>query len=220
MDLAKMLAKNELLQTLVDEDFSVIKQVRTGLASFPLDLDKAKGQLAVATMIQLSIKPDIVHVVSFSEANHAALPEDIIESCKIVDQVINRYYSSNISFLNEKILNRKKELIKQAKWIVNLIPELSKSSEKTKNPFTNYENLHRLVELGIFDAPHLKNNKFALGKIKTKIVDGACYSWDEVNNKKINEVERIKLIVNSDTNIDLTNLKVQIEKPISEVIDK
>jgi Fe2+ or Zn2+ uptake regulation protein len=171
-------------------------------------------------MIQLELKPDIVHVVSFSEANHAALPEDIIESCKIVDQVINRCYSSNISFLNEKILNRKKELIKQAKWIVNLIPELSKSSEKTKNPFTNYENLHRLVELGIFDAPHLNNNKFALGKIKTKIVDGACYSWNEIKNKKINEVERIKLIVNSDTNIDLTNLKVQIEKPISEVIDK
>jgi glutamate mutase epsilon subunit len=220
MDLAKMLAKNELLQSLVDENFSVIKQVRTGLASFPLDLDKAKGQLAVATMIQLSINPDIVHVVSFSEANHAALPEDIIESCKIVDQVIDRYYSSKISILNEKILDRKKELMRQAKWIVNLIPEINKTSEKITNPFTNYENLHRLVELGIFDAPHLKNNEFALGKIKTKVIDGACYSWDEVQNKKINEVERIKLILGSDPNIDLTKFKLQFEKRATEVIDK
>ena len=220
MDLAKMLAKNELLHSLVDENFSVIKQVRTGLVSFPLDLDKAKGQLAVATMIQLSLKPDIVHVVSFSEANHAALPEDIIESCKIVDQVIDRYYSSNISILSEKILDRKKELMKQAKWIVNLIPELSKISEKTANPYISYENLHQLVKLGIFDAPHLKNNKFAPGKIKTKIIDGACYSWDEIRNKKIDEVERIKLIVGSDTNIDLTESNLQFEKNAAKVIDK
>lgn len=220
MDLAKMLAKDELLKSLVDENFSVIKQVRTGLASFPLDLSKAKGQLAVSTMIQLLLKPDIVHVVSFSEANHAALPEDIIESCKIVDQVINSNYSSNISILNEKILNRKAELMEQAKWIVNLIPEFSKASGETTNPFTNYENLSKLVELGIFDAPQLKNNKFALGKIKTKAIDGGCYSWDEDQNKKIDEVERIKLIVESDPNIDLSSLRLQFKKYVTEVIDK
>jgi hypothetical protein len=220
MDLAKMLAKDELLQSLVNENFSVIKQVRTGLASFPMDLDKAKGQLAAATMVQLELKPDIVHVVSFSEANHAALPEDIIESCKIVDHVIDLHYSSNISVLNKKILDRKTELMEQAKWIVNLIPELSKTSEKSTNPFTNYENLLRLIELGIFDAPQLKNNKFALGKIKTKVIDGTCYSWDEDQNKKITEVDRIKFIVESDPNIDLSKLKFQFEKTATEVFDR
>jgi hypothetical protein len=60
-------------------------------------------------MIQLTLKPEIVHVVSFSEANHAALSEDIIESCKIVDQFITRIYSSKINVIDNQILKRKLE---------------------------------------------------------------------------------------------------------------
>jgi methylmalonyl-CoA mutase cobalamin-binding subunit len=195
MDLAKFLAADELLQTLSDNSFSVIKQVRTGLASFPLNLDKAKGQLAAATLIQLTIKPDIVHVVSYSEASHAATPEDIIESCNIVDQVINRVFSSKINIIDKRITKRKEELIKQAQWIINFIPRLAKTNNESIDPWINSEVLTRLVKFGIFDAPHLKNNQFALGQIKTNIVDGACYSWDEVHNKKIDELERINEII-------------------------
>ncbi|MFX1267202.1 MAG: methionine synthase [Promethearchaeota archaeon] len=195
MDLAKILAKDELLHTLIDQNFSVIRQVRTGLASFPLDLDKAKGQLAAATMVQLSIKPDIVHVVSYSEADHAARPEDVIESCKIVDQIINKIYSSNLKIIDEKIQQRKKELIKQAKWIIDVIPYLARNNKEFKNSYINYNVLNRIVKYGIFDAPHLKNNKFASGKIKTKIINGACYSWDETRLKRYDEIQRIQDII-------------------------
>ncbi|MFX1492816.1 MAG: methionine synthase [Promethearchaeota archaeon] len=195
MDLAKILAKDELLRTLIDQNFSVIRQVRTGLASFPLNLAKAKGQLAAATMVQLSIKPDIVHVVSYSEADHAALPEDVIESCKIVDQIINKVYSSNLKITDEKIQQRKKELIKQAKWIIDIIPYLARNNKEFKNSYINYKVLNQIVKYGIFDAPHLKNNKFALGKIKTKIINGACYSWDETRLKRYDEIQRIQDII-------------------------
>lgn len=195
MDLAKMLAKNELLNTLVDDNFKVIKQVRTGLASFPLNLEKAKGQLAAASLIQLAIKPDIVHVVSYSEASHAALPEDIIESCNIVNQVIDRVYASNINLIDESIMKRKEELIKEAKWIIDLIPRISKIDDTNKDPYLNPDLLTKLVTLGIFDAPHLKNNKFALGKIKTRMIDGACHSWNDNYHKKMDEITRIKLIM-------------------------
>ncbi|TFG24392.1 MAG: methionine synthase [Promethearchaeota archaeon] len=211
MDLAKIYAKNELLQTLVDDSFKVITQVRTGLASFPLNLEKAKGQLAASTLIQLSIKPDIVHVVSHSEAIHAACPEDIIESCNIVDQVINKVYSSNLKIDDRRIEERKEELIKQAKWIVNLIPRLAKNSAELINPWTNHKILNRLVKYGIFDAPHLKNNKFALGQIKTKIVDGACYSWDESTQKVIDEIERIKIIIACNSDEFLSEKELQGE---------
>ncbi|MGV9200277.1 MAG: methionine synthase, partial [Promethearchaeia archaeon] len=150
MDLAKMLAKNELLQTLVDDSFSVIKQVRTGLASFPLDLDRAKGQLGAATMVQMTLKPDIIHVVSYSEARHAARPDEIIESCRIVDQVVNQMSNSKMNFLDHRIRERKKELIEQAKWIIRLIPELAESEEEKKDPFIHPAVLTRLVEDGIF----------------------------------------------------------------------
>lgn len=197
MDLAKILAKDELLSTLVTKDFKIIKQVRTGLASFPLNPHKAKGQLALSTVMQLAVRPDIVHVVSFSEATHTARPEEIIESCGIVDQVINRVYSSKINFISDKVKERKEELIKQAKWIVDLIPYLTKNQSEQNNPWINPKVLNRLVKYGIFDAPHLKNNPYALGKINTKIIEGACYSWDKVQEKKMDEFKRVKDIISN-----------------------
>ncbi|MEJ2295867.1 MAG: methionine synthase, partial [Candidatus Lokiarchaeota archaeon] len=192
MDLAKILAKNELLDTLVDKNFSVIKQVRTGLASFPLDLNKAKGQLAAASMVQLAIKPEIVHVVSYSEADHAAKPKEIIESCKIVSQVIDIGLSSNLSFMDKNIIRRKNQLIKQVQKIINLIPNLSHDSDLSKDPYIDPTVLNNLVKYGIFDAPHLKNNKYAKGEIQTKIINGACYAWDSSRGKIYDEIERIK----------------------------
>jgi len=220
MDLAKMLAKNELLHTLVDNQFKVIKQVRTGLASFPLDLDKAKGQLAASTMIQLALKPDIVHVVSFSEADHAAYPEDIIESCKIVDQVINEYSQSNLNYLNDSIIQRKNQLIKEAKIIIDLIPKLAKTSDELESPYINYKVLNRLIKYGIFDAPHLKNNKFALGKIKTKIINGACFSWKKDQQQIYDELHRIEDIDNNILEISLFTREDQKKKYISMVSGK
>jgi hypothetical protein len=170
----------------------VIKQVRTGLASFPLDLDKAKGQLAAATMVQLALKPDIVHIVSYSEADHAAKPNDIIESCKIVSQIINKSLSSNLNFINKSIIKRKEQLISQAQEILSLIPNLAKDSEEAEDPYINPNVLNRIVKYGIFDAPHLKNNKFAKGELKTKIINGASYSWDSTCDKIYEEIERIK----------------------------
>ena len=195
MDLAKMLAKNELLFSLKDESFKIIKQVRSGLASFPLNLNRAKGHLASATLVQLALKPDILHVVTHTESDHAAKPDEIIESCEIIDQVISNAYSSELNFVSKKVTERKQELIAQAKWIVNLVPRFIRKEPKGGNPWLDEEILHKLVQLGIFDAPHLKNNKFACGKIETKMKDGACYSWDPVTSQTLNEIKRIKLIV-------------------------
>ncbi len=215
MDLAKIMAKDELLHTLIDDKFSVIRQVRAGLVSFPLNLNRAKGQLAAATMVQLAIKPDIIHIVSFSEADHAANPEDIIESCNIVEQVVNKVYESNLNVINDKINERKEELIKQAKWIIDLVPHLAKNREERENPWRDYNVLHRLVKFGIFDAPHLKNNKYALGKIITKVINGGCYSWDLIRNKKLDEIERIKTII--DENASFMDFDIKAKTSPKEV---
>lgn len=217
MDLAKMMAKDELLQTLADDNFRIIKQVRTGLASFPLHLNKAKGQLAAATLVQLALKPDIVHVVSFSEANHAATSKDVIESCNIVEQVINRSYSSCLDLTSNKIIERKQELITQAKWIVNSIPKLAFESEEQKNPYLNYEVLSRLVEYGIFDAPHLKNNEFAMGEIESRIIKGACYSWDSMTEKKMDEIDRVKAILKECSLNTYSEIRLWNEKSLGKV---
>jgi hypothetical protein len=117
-------------------------------------------------------------------------------------------------------LRRKEELIKQAKWIIDLIPYLVKNKKEGENPYKNPNVLNRLVKYGIFDAPHLKNNKFAKGKIKTKMINGACYSWDNSIQKKYNEIQRIKDIIFDLPGVKTNNLIDHKGKRIFEVVDK
>lgn len=87
-DLAKMKAAYELAEPLTRAyDFKIIKQTRSGLPSFPPNLNQAKGHLAFGVYTQLYLEPDILHVVTHSEAHHEASADDIIESCEIVKQV-------------------------------------------------------------------------------------------------------------------------------------
>jgi uncharacterized protein (TIGR01319 family) len=87
-DLAKMKAAYELIEPLERHfDFTIIRQTRSGLPSFPPDLHQAKGHLAFGIYTQLYLEPHILHVVTHSEAHHEAKAEDIIESCQITKQV-------------------------------------------------------------------------------------------------------------------------------------
>lgn len=52
MDLAKVLAMNELVNSLEDDKFTVFRETRAGLPLFHPDVDIAKGQLAASTFMQ------------------------------------------------------------------------------------------------------------------------------------------------------------------------
>ena len=151
-DLAKMLAQKEMIESLQDDNFTVYTQTRTGLFSYPIDLDMAKGQLAQSTMLQMQLNPHIVHVVSFSEANHAATPENVIESCKIAKQVIAKCLEGQPAMIwDPYVLERKQELIERAVSIVNTI----KSIGSVLDPATLYE----VVNRGLLHAPQLDSYK-------------------------------------------------------------
>ncbi|MEF9426789.1 MAG: cobalamin B12-binding domain-containing protein, partial [Candidatus Mariimomonas ferrooxydans] len=62
MDLAKMMAKVELIESLHDKDFTTLRETRSGIYSYPTDFDRAKGQLASSTMLQMQLDPHIMHV--------------------------------------------------------------------------------------------------------------------------------------------------------------
>ncbi|MHA1730448.1 MAG: methionine synthase [Promethearchaeota archaeon] len=198
MDLAKMLAKDELLASLEDDSFRVIRQVRTGLASFPLDQGKAKGHLAAATFVQLALRPDIVHVVSYCEADHAANAREIAESCKIVEQVVERNLIGELDLAADpQVQDRREQLVREAKWIVEAIPKLASDVPGDADPLLNPVVLGRVVRSGIFDAPHLRGNQFARGQIHTRVVGGACCSWDPISDKKLDEVDRVRGILDA-----------------------
>ena len=193
MDLGKMLAKIELIEGLVDNDFNVYRQARAGLASFPTNLYQAKGQLAASAYLAMAIKPHIYHVVGFCEAHHAAKADDIIESAMIVRGILKNEFLGSVDMTNDKnVVERKNTLIKEAQTIIDAIKSLSPNMD---DPLTDPETLTKAVEIGILDAPHLQGSKIAKGTLKTRMVSGALYAYDEKQGKIINEEERIDRIL-------------------------
>ena len=189
MDLAKMLAKIELVESLHDHRFSSLRQVRPGLFSYPPDLNQGKGQLASSVYTGMMLNPHIVHVVGFCEANHAATAEDIIESCKIARRVIHDCLLGTPNPLSDsEVLRRKNELGRDAKLLIAAIHSLG--DENSVNPLIEAETYVQAVKVGVLDAPHLRNNPIAKGQLRTKMIDGACIAIDSDN--PIDEIERLR----------------------------
>ncbi|MFW6389699.1 MAG: methionine synthase [Halanaerobiales bacterium] len=189
MDIAKMLAKKQMIESLEDKQFKVLTQVRAGLSSFPTDLDRAKGQLAYAVFLGMVLKPDIVHVVSYSEADHAADSREIIESCKIAQQIIRNTKDGLSDFSSDiSVMERKQELISDAKILLNAVKSISSNK---LDPLSDPETLTEAIRNGLIDAPHLKGNPEGAGLLSTRIIDGACYAYDYSREKILFEKERI-----------------------------
>ncbi len=193
MDLAKMLAKSELIESLHDHDFTSYRMVRTGLASLSSDFDIAKGQLASSIQISMVIEPHIVHVVGYSEGDHAATAKEIIESCKIAMGTIKNCMLGLPDMIsNVKVKERKDELVKEAKVLLDVIKETA--DEDIEDPLIDSRTIAKSIKLGLLDAPHLKGSKFAKGEIVTRMIDGACRAVHPESGRILSERERIELL--------------------------
>jgi len=193
MDLAKQLAKYDIIKCLIDENFSIYKQTRTGLLSYPGDLDAAKGQMASSVMMQLALEPDIIHMVAHCESDHAATADDIIESSKIIRQVVwNCLQGLPDMTTDPKIQRRKKELVDEAKVLLDAIKSVA--DKNVEDPWIDPETLGRAVRIGLLDAPHLKGSEIAKGEIETRIIEGACYAVDAKSGEPLSEKERVESI--------------------------
>ena len=191
MDLAKMLAKIEMIESLHDHSFLSLKQVRPGLFSYPPDFDSGKGQLASSIYTGMMLKPHIVHVVGFCEADHVATAEEIIESCKIARRVIHDCLLGTANPLDDQeILRRKNELVKEAMLLIAAINSLGDDS--STNPLIEPLTYVRAIEAGVLDAPHLRNNPIAKGQLRTKMIDGKCVAVDSNLRRPINEINRLR----------------------------
>ncbi len=201
MDLAKMLAKIELIKTLEDENFRVFRQARAGLASFPTNLKQAKGQLAASAYLSMAIKPHIYHVVGFCEAHHAATAEDIIESAMIVRGVLRNIFLGTVDMTKDlEVQRRKEELVKDSILILDAIQSIDRT---VKDPLSNPYILAKAVKIGILDAPHLKGNPAACGELNTRLVNGALYPYDKRKEKILTEKERIDSVFNKTIKTEL-----------------
>lgn len=175
MDLAKMAAVLRLIEPLSGPEFRIWKQTRTGLLSYPLDAPAARAHLATSIYLQMALKPDIVHVVSHTEAHHAATAEDVIEACKMARRAIENAVRGQLDLTSSPTIEaRVGELVQDAQMILRAIAALA--GDGVEDPWTDPETLTRAVTLGILDAPQLQNNPYGRGEIRSGIIGGACVS--------------------------------------------
>lgn len=196
MDLAKMLAKRDLIRTLEGPDFQSFTETRAGLHFFVPDPNRAKGQLASSIMLQLAMRPDIVHVVCFSEAHHAATDAEIIEACQIAHGVIQSCLEGLPDMAADlAVAARRQELVAEARLLLDAIRDIAPPG--TEDPWTDAVTLERAVKIGLFDAPHLDGNPYALGKIRTRMVGGKRVAVDPATGDVLPEAERIRRVLDA-----------------------
>lgn len=189
MDFARILAMKEMVESLEDDTFKTYRETRAGLPMFNADPYIAKGQLATTTFMQMCLEPHIIHVVGFCEADHAARPEEVIESCRIVKGVIRHTLGEHFSIEKDPaILERKEQLISEARVVIDFI--YNKYSYDP-DPLMNSEILADLVKKGYMDAVHiLKGTKFK-GNLTTDFVDGKCVAINKETREMLDEATRL-----------------------------
>jgi len=192
MDLAKMLAKREMIESLRGQDFVSMRQVRAGLLHFSPDLRVAKGQLAASTVLALGLRPHIIHVVAFCEGDHAATAEDVIESCEIVRGVLrNCLFGMPDTTVDTAVEERKERLVAEAEVLLAALQALGTGED---DPLTSPKVLAEAIRLGVLDAPHLKGNAYAAGMLQTRPVNGAIEPVDLKTKKVLTERERLRAL--------------------------
>jgi hypothetical protein len=190
MDLAKMLAVLKLIEPLAGPDFRIWRQTRTGLLSYPVDVDAARAHLAASVYLQMALRPHILHVVGYTEAHHAATAADVIESCKLARRSIENAFGGPDMTQDERIQSRVAELTRDAAVTLEAIQNLA--SRDVSDPLVDAATLMRAVQFGLLDAPQLRNNTFAPGQIVSCIDGrGACIAIDPTRGHSFSEHDRI-----------------------------
>jgi hypothetical protein len=184
-----MLAVLDLIAALDTPTFRIWRQTRTGLLSYPLNMDQARAHLATSVYLQMALRPHIVHVVGHSEAHHAATAEDVIESCHLARRAIDNALSGQPDLTADPaVQGRRLELVAEAQLTLQAIRRLAPSG--VTEPLVDPATLARAVTRGVLDAPHLRNNPYGKGQVATRIVAGKCLTVDD-SGRPLSEEARL-----------------------------
>lgn len=202
-DLAKARALLKMVRRLEDRHFRVIYQPRAGLDYFSPDIEKAKAQLAAVTSLMDDVEPgksdspEIIHVVSYSEALFLANPEVINESVRITKAALKFYpefrekNSIGDIIQSKELADSTDELWEEARILIE-------NMEKNIESLYTSEGLYRVFKAGYFPVPYLWEGRDEFSNAvnwTTKIIDGGVYVVDE-EGRKMDIRDRIERIRN------------------------
>jgi methylmalonyl-CoA mutase cobalamin-binding subunit len=201
MDIAKMTAKRALIETLHDATFVSYREVRAGIAHFSSNPSIAQGQLAASAVVSLALEPHILHVVGSSEGDHAAAPDEVIQSCDIVHGVLQDCLGGLPNLVvDEHVQRRKHHLIQEAKLLLEAVRRYG--SAVCTDPWSDPYVLASAIKVGLFDAPHFRGNRHLCGTITTRLVDGAWHAIDPATGDPIGEEQRTERILRAQPPLD------------------
>jgi len=179
-DLAKARVLLKLVKKLEDSNFKVIYQPRAGLSYFSPNIEKAKKQLLSVSALMTDIlyeerkNPDIIHVVSYSEASHLATPLIINESVQLTFSALMEYPNYRDRIGIEDILRSpnlklmENEMMEDAKKVIENIENI------IVNPYTS-KGLYDIFKKGYFAVPSLwecRDEFINAVSWKTKVING------------------------------------------------
>jgi hypothetical protein len=127
-------------------------------------------------------------VVNFSEGDHLARPEEVIESAHIVQGVLKDALFDLPDVTKDPYVAEHRARIKHEAL---LLLKALKILGQGEDPFLDPGVLAGAVTRGLFDAPHLLGNPWAKGKVQTRIVEGMLYPVDE-KGRVLSEEERLR----------------------------
>ena len=185
-DLAKSRALLNLIKELQDDSFRVVLQTRAGLDYLKPDIEEAKGQLASVTAMMDDIEPnncyspEIIHIVSYSEALFLATPDIIDDSIKITLASLLKYRERKQrgdvqNTFTEDILSRTEKLEISAR---SIILEMENNICNLYSP----EGFYIAFAAGWLPVPDLwnKSSEFAMARNwQTIISNGGKYLADK-----------------------------------------
>ncbi len=184
-DLAKARVLLRLVKGLEDGNFRVFLQPRGGLDYFSPEPERAKAQLAAVTAMMDDIEPydetspQIIHVVSYSEAYKLADPPVIEESIRITRHALREYRrlrreggvddmasSAEVAAREKILLDDALRMIRAAE---RLIPD-------TYSPY----GLYTMLSSGFFALPWLTScrEEFPAANIGTRLLNGGMHAVD------------------------------------------
>lgn len=209
-DLAKSRVLLKIVKELENSSFNVILQTRAGLDYFKPNIEEAKAQLAAVTAMMDDIdpyneySPQIIHVVSYSEALFLATPDIINDSIKITRTSLNEYrkIKQELHLFEEaqdEIAKRENYLEVNARKIIR---ELENSIDNLYTP----EGLYIAFVAGWLPVPELwsDSSEFIMAKNwETNIIDGGKYLTennviipvDRMINKCVSNIPEAKRIL-------------------------
>jgi hypothetical protein len=198
-DLAKARVLLGLTRSLEDRSFKVYLQPRAGLDYFSHDTEKAKVQLAASTALMDDIEPgdanspQIVHVVSYCEAQGLADPAAAEESIRIVRYALSEYREKRARGeapdmrADAEVATRSEALLADAKAVIAAI------ESSIARPYAA-DGLYEILASGFFPLPYLAELRDEFAEAagqRTAVIGGSVRAVDD-DGAPIATAERIQ----------------------------